>query len=89
MAGKVEETPKKCKDVIKGAKDLLPDNKFLQFGPEARNWTVSIKIKFAVLKFILLSHVFPKISSVKYGNFFVVTGGGHDSRKNSSTNDQV
>lgn len=40
LAGKAEETPKKCRDVIKFAKDLLPDAKFAQFGPEARNWTV-------------------------------------------------
>ncbi|ODN00846.1 Cyclin-K [Orchesella cincta] len=39
LAGKVEETPKKCKDIVKFARDVLPDNKFLQFGPEARNWT--------------------------------------------------
>lgn len=27
---------------MKCAKDLLPDNKFLQFGPEARNWTEEV-----------------------------------------------
>ncbi|ODM59396.1 Cyclin-K, partial [Orchesella cincta] len=34
LAGKSEETPKKCKDIVKFARDVLPDNKFLQFGPE-------------------------------------------------------
>lgn len=32
MAGKVEETPKKCKDIIKTAKSLLDEENFVTFG---------------------------------------------------------
>lgn len=32
LAGKVEETPKKCKDIIKIAKALLPDDKYETLG---------------------------------------------------------
>jgi hypothetical protein len=42
LAGKVEETPKKCKDMLKVARELLPDNKFAQFGGESRNASVSL-----------------------------------------------
>ncbi|KAJ7345167.1 hypothetical protein JRQ81_001117 [Phrynocephalus forsythii] len=39
LAGKVEETPKKCKDIIKTARSLLSDVQFGQFGddPKQRN----------------------------------------------------
>ncbi|KAM6461405.1 cyclin-K isoform 2-T5 [Liasis olivaceus] len=39
LAGKVEETPKKCKDIIKTARSLLNDVQFGQFGddPKQRN----------------------------------------------------
>jgi hypothetical protein len=43
LAGKVEETPKKCKDVIKYAQALLPENKFAQFGEDARTHFVSLQ----------------------------------------------
>ena len=36
LAGKVEETPKKCKDIIKVAKTLLPDTKFTAFGADPK-----------------------------------------------------
>lgn len=36
LAGKVEETPKKCKDIIKTAKGLLSDQKFLTFGEDPK-----------------------------------------------------
>lgn len=32
LAGKVEETPKKCKDLVRLAKQLLPEQQFAQFG---------------------------------------------------------
>jgi hypothetical protein len=41
LAGKVEETPKKCKDIIKNARDLLTDQKFLTFGEDPKVITVS------------------------------------------------
>lgn len=36
LAGKVEETPKKCKDIIKTAKTLLTDQKFMTFGEDPK-----------------------------------------------------
>ena len=32
LAGKVEETPKKCKDIIKTTRSLLNDHQILAFG---------------------------------------------------------
>lgn len=34
LAGKVEETPKKCKDIIKVSKSLLKEDQFKGFGSE-------------------------------------------------------
>ena len=34
LAGKVEETPKKCKHIIKTARGLLSDQKFATFGDD-------------------------------------------------------
>lgn len=45
LAGKVEETPKKCKDIIKTARSLLNDVQFGQFGDDP-------KVKILMLKFI-------------------------------------
>ena len=36
LAGKVEETPKKCKDIIKVAKASLSEAQFQQFGNDAK-----------------------------------------------------
>lgn len=36
LAGKVEETPKKCKDIIKTARSLLNDVQFAQFGDDPK-----------------------------------------------------
>ena len=36
LAGKVEETPKKSKDVLKQAKSLLSDHQFAKFGSDPR-----------------------------------------------------
>lgn len=45
LAGKVEETPKKCKDIIKTARSLLNDVQFGQFGddPKVRIGTSAFK----------------------------------------------
>jgi len=40
LAGKVEETPKKCKDIIKTARSLLTDQKFLTFGEDPKVMTL-------------------------------------------------
>lgn len=36
LAGKVEETPKKCRDIIKTSKSLLHDNQFETFGEDPK-----------------------------------------------------
>ncbi|XP_065337179.1 cyclin-K isoform X1 [Cloeon dipterum] len=36
LAGKVEETPKKCKDIIRTARSLLTESKFMQFGEDPK-----------------------------------------------------
>lgn len=36
LAGKVEETPKKCKDIIRIAKELLPEHHFAPFGDDPK-----------------------------------------------------
>lgn len=36
LAGKVEETPKKCRDIIKTAKSLLTEPQFEAFGEDPK-----------------------------------------------------
>ena len=36
LAGKVEETPKKSRDILKQAKALLSDHQFAKFGSDPR-----------------------------------------------------
>ena len=42
-AGKVEETPKKCKDLIHHARALLDDVKFAQFGESPREEVMTLE----------------------------------------------
>nr|CAG4651987.1 EOG090X09KD [Triops cancriformis] len=43
LAGKVEETPKKCKDIIKAAKGLLSDAHFSQFGADPKEEVMTME----------------------------------------------
>ena len=36
LAGKVEETPKKCKDIIKTFRSMLNDSQFSHFGEDPK-----------------------------------------------------
>lgn len=36
LAGKVEETPKKCKDIIKTFRSMLNDTQFAHFGEDPK-----------------------------------------------------
>ncbi|XP_063295817.1 cyclin-K isoform X1 [Pelobates fuscus] len=56
LAGKVEETPKKCKDIIKTARSLLNDVQFGQFGDDPKV-TVEIMEEVMVLERILLQTI--------------------------------
>ncbi|XP_037305841.2 cyclin-K isoform X1 [Pungitius pungitius] len=52
LAGKVEETPKKCKDIIKTARSLLNDVQFAQFGDDPK-----VQEEVMVLERILLQTI--------------------------------
>lgn len=54
LAGKVEETPKKCRDLVKVARSLLPDAQFVQFGEDPREEVMTFeKILLQTIKFDL------------------------------------
>ncbi|KAM8921135.1 cyclin-K isoform 1-T1 [Pelodytes ibericus] len=56
LAGKVEETPKKCKDIIKTARSLLNDVQFGQFGDDPKV-SVCVQEEVMVLERILLQTI--------------------------------
>lgn len=71
LAGKVEETPKKCRDIIRIAKNILSDQKFQSFGDDPKEvYLVNSK---KLQTWCLLCF-----------NFFF--SGSNDSGKDSSTN---
>nr|XP_049703629.1 cyclin-K isoform X1 [Helicoverpa armigera] len=54
LAGKVEETPKKCKDIIKVAKSLLTEQKFASFGDDPKEEVMTLeRILLQTIKFDL------------------------------------
>ncbi|XP_058802144.1 cyclin-K isoform X2 [Phymastichus coffea] len=54
LAGKVEETPKKCKDIIKIAKTLLSEQKFNTFGEDPKEEVMTLeRILLQTIKFDL------------------------------------
>ncbi|CAG2055659.1 unnamed protein product [Timema podura] len=54
LAGKVEETPKKCKDIIKTARSLLTDQKFATFGDDPKEEVMTLeRILLQTIKFDL------------------------------------
>ncbi|XP_066992594.1 cyclin-K isoform X2 [Anabrus simplex] len=54
LAGKVEETPKKCKDIIKTARSLLTDQKFQTFGEDPKEEVMTLeRILLQTIKFDL------------------------------------
>ncbi|CAL7949901.1 unnamed protein product [Xylocopa violacea] len=54
LAGKVEETPKKCKDIIKTAKSLLTEQKFMTFGENPKEEVMTLeRILLQTIKFDL------------------------------------
>uniref|UniRef100_A0A0B7B060 Cyclin-like domain-containing protein n=3 Tax=Arion vulgaris TaxID=1028688 RepID=A0A0B7B060_9EUPU len=54
LAGKVEETPKKCKDIIKIAQSLLSSASFLRFGEDPREEVMTMeRILLKTIKFDL------------------------------------
>ncbi|XP_059474790.1 cyclin-K isoform X2 [Neocloeon triangulifer] len=54
LAGKVEETPKKCKDIIRTARGLLTEQKFLQFGEDPKEEVMTLeRILLQTIKFDL------------------------------------
>ncbi|XP_058819889.1 cyclin-K [Topomyia yanbarensis] len=54
LAGKVEETPKKCKDIIKTARSMLTDQKFVSFGEDPKEEVMTLeRILLQTIKFDL------------------------------------
>ncbi|KAM9497085.1 cyclin-K [Clarias gariepinus] len=54
LAGKVEETPKKCKDIIKTARSLVTDVQFAQFGDDPKEEVMVLeRILLQTIKFDL------------------------------------
>ncbi|XP_040602539.1 cyclin-K-like [Mesocricetus auratus] len=54
LAGKVEETPKKCKDIIKTARSLLNDVQFVEFGEDPQEEVLVLeRILLQTIKFDL------------------------------------
>ncbi|XP_035219545.1 cyclin-K-like isoform X1 [Stegodyphus dumicola] len=54
LAGKVEETPKKCKDIIRIARTFLGDSQFLQFGDDPKEEVMTLeRILLQTIKFDL------------------------------------
>uniref|UniRef100_A0A6B2E8Y8 Cyclin-K n=1 Tax=Phlebotomus kandelakii TaxID=1109342 RepID=A0A6B2E8Y8_9DIPT len=54
LAGKVEETPKKCKDIIKTTKGLLSEHKFSSFGEDPKEEVMTLeRILLQTIKFDL------------------------------------
>lgn len=54
LAGKVEETPKKCMDIIKTARTLLQDSKFKSFGDDPKEEVMTLeRILLQTIKFDL------------------------------------
>ncbi|XP_037952352.1 cyclin-K-like [Teleopsis dalmanni] len=54
LAGKVEETPKKCRDIIKTARSLLSDSLFYSFGDDPKEEVMTLeRILLQTIKFDL------------------------------------
>ncbi|KAH8415239.1 hypothetical protein KR215_010767 [Drosophila sulfurigaster] len=54
LAGKVEETPKKCRDIIKTARGILNDNYFYSFGDDPKEEVMTLeRILLQTIKFDL------------------------------------
>lgn len=70
LAGKVEETPKKCRDIIKTARSILNDNYFYSFGDDPKEEVMTLeRILLQTIKFDLqVEH--PYTFLLKYAKCF-------------------
>eukprot|EP00099_Drosophila_melanogaster_P011814 NP_001286131.1 cyclin K, isoform C [Drosophila melanogaster] len=70
FAGKVEETPKKCRDIIKTARGILTDNYFYSFGDDPKEEVMTLeRILLQTIKFDLqVEH--PYTFLLKYAKCF-------------------
>lgn len=54
LAGKVEETPKKCRDIIKAAREFISEQKFISFGEDPKEEVMTLeRILLQTIKFDL------------------------------------
>lgn len=67
LAGKVEETPKKCRDIIKTAKSILTDGQFEVFGEDPKEEVMMYeRVLLQTIKFDLqVEHPYPSL--LKFG----------------------
>ena len=70
LAGKVEETPKKCKDIIRTAKELLSEETFSVFGDDPKEKVMTLeRILLKSIKFdFLVEHPYKFL--LKYAKCF-------------------
>lgn len=70
LAGKVEETPKKCKDIIKIAQSLISSSSFQRFGEDPREEVMTMeRILLKTIKFDLqIEHPYSLL--IKYLKYF-------------------
>lgn len=85
----MEETPKKCKDIIKTARSLLNDVQFAQFGDDPK---VQIRSEISDLSWKCTSDGGPESAAPRQAfihlvsSFFLsFTGGGDGAGKNSAS----
>ena len=58
LAGKVEETPKKSRDILKQAKMLLSDHQFAKFGADPRVRNVQAFSRHGILVYMFQEELF-------------------------------
>ena len=69
LAGKAEETPKKCKDLIRTVRQLTNDRQFATFGPDPKEEVM-------VTERVLLQTVKFDLQVEKFNKMYLVTGLG-------------
>lgn len=80
----MEETPKKCKDIIKTARSLLNDVQFAQFGDDPKVQLVQ-KCSCSAGKGLVIAYHNRLSFILLFFLFFFLIGGGDGTGKNSAS----
>lgn len=84
LAGKVEETPKKCRDIIRMARTMLNDQKYQSFGEDAKEEVMTLeRILLQTIKFDLQVSITDILSP--NGKLQSSTPHFHDTRSSTPT----